>query len=390
MLGKSERTRCSVMCVPLLFQCELLGLIYVGNHRPTYFFEVYDLKVLQIFSIQAATLLKNALMREALQVDNRRLKNVLEGRNFGSLIGASTAMKYVFNRVERLTATEINVLILGETGTGKELIAQELHHRSHRKDQPFVAINCGAIPHNLMESELFGHTKGAFTGAINDKEGSFMSAHKGTLFLDEIGEMPLQLQVKLLRVLQEREITPIGAHTPQPIDIRLICATHVNLKEAISEQRFRQDLYYRINTMTIDLPPLRERGSDVVLIARYLIQRFAEQYDRPIKPISKDAELALMKYSWPGNIRELENRVSQALILSDKSSLTPSDFNLSTEMITDSILPLVEAKERFVQEYIEHVLTLNCGNRTKTAKDLGVDPRTVFRYLERKRNLEYS
>ena len=376
----------SVMCVPLLFQRELLGLIYIGNHRVTHFFTRYDLQVLNLFGAQAATLLKSMMLRDELRYDNRRLRDALEDKTLGNLLGTSPVMRSVFDKVNKITSLNINVLLLGETGTGKEIIARELHLRSTRKDQPFVAINCGAIPETLMESELFGHVKGSFTGAIANKEGCFMSAHGGTLFLDEIGEMPPHLQVKLLRVLEERTITPVGGNTAQPIDIRLICATHVNLREAVAHQTFRQDLYYRINAITIDLPPLRTRERDVILIARYLIQRFSKQYERPLKPLSKEAEIALMKYSWPGNIRELENRISHALIFSEQSELTSADLNLNPELLSNQVLPLNEAKEQFVKEYIERALHLNEGNRSQTAKDLGVDPRTIYRYLEKTRS----
>jgi transcriptional regulator with GAF, ATPase, and Fis domain len=374
---------CSVMCVPLLFQNEFLGLIYLGNHQPTHAFNQHMLEVLEIFSTQVAILIKNSLLRENLSQDNRRLRHALEDQRYGSIIGKSPIMQTLFHQIDLVADTEANVLIFGETGTGKELIARELHRRSKRKNGPFVAINCGAIPEGLIESELFGHVKGSFTGATQDKKGQFSNAHQGTLFLDEIGEMSMSLQVKLLRVLQEREVVPIGASHPHNIDIRLISATHVELLDAVHHHYFRQDLYYRINTIQLTTPPLRKRGDDILLLVKYLIQRFASQYKCPSKPLSKKAEMMVRKYAWPGNIRELENRVSQALILADGSEIFPQDLGLDQQMLVGHLKPLNEAKEAFAHEYIEQVLHLNRGNRTQTARDLGVDPRTIFRYLER-------
>lgn len=375
----------SVMCTPLMFKHELLGIIYVGSRSPIHSFEEGCLKVLQALSALAAILLKGTITRNQLRNDNQRLKEELESRRFGSLIGSSSAMSNIFERIERVADTQVSVLIQGETGTGKEMIAREIHLRSDRAHGPFVAINCGAIPHGLIESELFGHVKGAFTDAVQDKDGCILSAHGGTLFLDELGEMPLSLQVKLLRVLQEREIQPLGATESRPIDIRLICATQVKLTEAVEQGLFREDLLYRINTITLDLPPLRHRGSDILLITRYLIQRFCERYDLEVKELSSEAIDAIQRYSWPGNIRELENRVSQALILSNGDTLSSLDLQLTSEHLMMDIKPLAEARDEFTQEYIEYALSINHGNRTRTALQLGVDPRTIFRFLQKKK-----
>ncbi|MAD59957.1 MAG: Fis family transcriptional regulator, partial [Myxococcales bacterium] len=374
---------CSVMCVPLIFEGELLGVIYVGSRRPTHTFQQLDLKTLCIFSAQAATLLKHHLNQESLIHDNKKLKGALEDYKYGSMIGHSQIMRTVFERIDRLSPSDINLLVMGESGTGKELIAREVHRRSKRKDQPFIAINCGALPSTLIESELFGYQKGAFTGAVSDKPGSLSSAQGGTLFLDEIGELPLVLQVKLLRVLEERTFTPLGSRESIPLDIRLICATNKDLQEAVDSGSFRLDLYYRINSFELTLPPLRERGEDIILLAKFLLERASNHYERDLKPISLEAQRGIRRYSWPGNIRELENRIAQAVILADGSEITLQDLNLSKELLNDQILSLKEAQERFSQEYVQHVLSLNQGNRTQAARDLGVDPRTVFRYLEK-------
>lgn len=374
----------SVMCTPLMFKQELLGIIYVGARAHVRTFGEPCLKVLQAFSALAAILLKGTLTRDALQSDNQRLREELEIRRFGSLIGSSSTMANIFERVNRVADTDVSVLIQGETGTGKEMVARELHLRSDRAEGPFVAINCGAIPQGLIESELFGHVKGAFTDAIQAKEGCLLAANGGTLFLDELGEMPLSSQVKLLRVLQEREVQPLGSGARLPLDIRLICATQVRLFEAVERGTFREDLFYRINTVTIDLPPLRERGADVLLITRYLVQRFCERYNLDVKALSPEAVEAVQRYSWPGNIRELENRISQALILSNEDQITPLDLQLTAERLSMELRPLAEAKEEFIQEYVEHALSINQGNRTRAALQLGIDPRTIFRLLKKK------
>ncbi|MEZ4474936.1 MAG: sigma 54-interacting transcriptional regulator [bacterium] len=377
---------CSVMCVPLLFQGTLLGVIYVGNDNVVSLFDDQSLAVLTVFATQAAMLVQNALQQRALRSDNQRLQEALDGQRFGSIIGACDAMRDVYRRVDKVAATDINVLVLGETGTGKELVAREIHRRSPRAKGPFVAVNCGAIPETLMESELFGHRRGAFTGAVENKIGSFQAAEGGTLFLDEIGEMPVHLQVKLLRAIQERVITRVGDSKPMPVDLRLVVATHADLEQAIREGRFREDLYYRINVVSVVLPPLRERDDDVVLIGRFLLDRYARTYDRPITGFTRDAIIALRKHAWPGNIRELENRLKKAVVLADGPMLSPEDLDLDDDMLADRILPLAEAKERFQRRYIDEVLALNHGNRTKTAADLGVDPRTIFRHLEKVRD----
>ena len=375
----------SAMCTPLMFKRELLGIIYVGSCSPLRSFGEPCLRVLKALSALAAILLKGTLTQDALKSDNKRLRDELEVRRFGSMIGSSSTMMSVFERVERVADTRVNVLIQGETGTGKELIARELHLRSERASGPFIAINCGAIPHELIESELFGHVRGAFTDAVYQKEGCIRAAHGGTLFLDELGEMPLSSQSKLLRVIQEREVQPVGSHQRHPVDIRLICATQVRLAEAVEAGRFREDLFYRVNTVALDLPPLRQRGQDVILITRYLIQRFCDRYEIEFKSLTDDALEAIQQYSWPGNIRELENRVSQAVILSDGEQISAQDLQLTPERLEMELKPLAEAKEAFVQDYIERALSIHQGNRTRAALQLGVDPRTIFRLLRKKR-----
>jgi transcriptional regulator with GAF, ATPase, and Fis domain len=372
----------SVMCVPLLERGNILGVIYVGNDNVAELFAESHLEVLSVFAAQASLLVRNALLVNELKLDNRSLQTRIDQMRFGEILGSSPPMQEIFRKVERVAATDISVLVTGETGTGKELIARELHGRSPRAKHPFVTINCGAIPDNLLESELFGHVRGAFTGAVSNKTGRFQAADKGTLFLDEIGEMPLPLQVKILRAIQERVVVRVGDTSPEAIDIRIVAATNRDLDQEIKAGRFREDLYYRLNVVHLHLPPLRDRGDDIIVLARYLVGRFAPEYGSTVRGITPNAIVAIKRHRWPGNIRELENRIKKAVVLSDKALLGPEDLDLSPDDL-QVILPLADAKEKFQREYINEILTMNGGNRTKTARDLGVDPRTIFRHLEK-------
>jgi len=381
---------CSVMCVPLLVRGDLLGVIYVGNDDVRDLFRKQQLEQLEMFAAQAALFLQNAQLVGTLRTESAQLAERLESFKFGEIIGTCPQMISVFERVEKVASTDITVLINGETGTGKELIAREIHNRSPRADGPFITVNCGAIPENLIESELFGHIKGAFTGAVASQVGKFMAADKGTIFLDEIGELPLQLQVKLLRVLQEKQIQRVGDAKTTPIDARVVAATNRELADEVKEGRFREDLYFRLNVIGVGLPPLRERGDDILLIARYLVARYAKEYGRNIDPanaLSNSAVNAMMRFKWPGNIRQLENHIKKALVLADGPQIGAKDLDLEgpegAVAGDDEILTLSEAREQWQRAYINRVLALNGGNRTKTARDLGVDPRTIFRHLEK-------
>jgi transcriptional regulator with GAF, ATPase, and Fis domain len=372
----------SVMCVPLLERGNLIGVIYVGNDNVRQLFDEPALEILTIFASQASLLVRNALLVNELQLDNRSLQERIERMRFGEILGSAPSMQEVFRKVQKVAGTDITVLVTGETGTGKELIARELHNRSPRVKGPFISINCGAIPENLLESELFGHVRGSFTGAVANKAGRFQSANKGTLFLDEIGEMPLSLQVKILRALQEHVVTRVGDTTNEPVDIRVIAATNRELEGEIKAGRFREDLYYRLNVVQLHLPPLRERGDDIVVLARYMLSRYAPEYGNKVRGFTPGAIAAVKRHRWPGNIRELENRIKKAVVLTDKALLGPEDLGINPDELPP-ILPLAEAREKWQREYINEVLGLNAGNRTKTARDLGVDPRTIFRHLEK-------
>jgi transcriptional regulator with PAS, ATPase and Fis domain len=261
-------------------------------------------------------------------------------------------------------------------------MAKEIHRRSPRKDSPFVVVNCGAIPENLMESEFFGFVKGAFTGANSTRGGFLQAAHEGTLFLDEIGEMPLQLQVKLLRSLQEKKVTKVGDTKEEEIDIRIVAATHRDLEKEINEKRFREDLYYRLNVINLELPPLRERGDDILLLATLIMKKYAAQYNSQVTGFAPKTIKAMRRYPWPGNVRELENRIKRAVVLCEKTMIGSDDLELPAAKL-ETLKSLNQAREEFSRTYVLEALALNQGNRTKTAKDLDVDPRTIFRYLER-------
>jgi transcriptional regulator with GAF, ATPase, and Fis domain len=372
----------SVMCVPLIYRNDLLGVIYLGNDSVADLFTERDLTLLKIYSSQAALIIHHALQLNQLRLDNTNLRDRLNAASQGQIIGSCPPMKAVFKVVRRVAPTDVSVLVLGETGTGKELVAKEIHNLSPRRTKSFIAINCGAIPENLLESELFGHKKGSFTGAVTDKVGKVEAANGGTLFLDEIGEMPMNLQVKLLRVLQERVIERVGDLQPRPVDIRVVAATNKNPEEEIAAGHFREDLFYRLNEITVLLPPLRERGEDIEVLAQYFINKYRDQYNAKSRGFTNQAVLAMKQYFWPGNVRELENRVKKAVIMSDRALLNPEDLALVADD-KRHVKQLNDAAEEFKLEYIKKVLDLNNWNKAQTARDLGVDARTIFRYIEK-------
>ena len=372
----------SVMCLPLVMRGELLGAIYVGNDKLTNLFTDRELEVATSFCSTAVLLVELGRQLDELRADKRALLERLEEHAYGDIIGACEAMRDIFRKIDKVAGTDISVLVTGATGTGKELIAREIHRRSPRKNGPFVAINCGAIPENLLESELFGHAKGAFTGAVASRPGRFQAAHGGTLFLDEIGEMPAALQVKLLRALQEHAVTRVGENKAEPVDIRVVAATNKDLDEEMKGGRFREDLYYRVNVVQLHLPPLHDRGEDAVTLAKWFLGRAARELGSKVKGFSPQALVAIKRFRWPGNIRQLENRIKKAVVLAEKPLISPDDLELRPEQL-EPILALAEARDEWQKRYINEVLERNGGNRTKTAKDLGVDPRTIFRHLER-------
>lgn len=293
--------------------------------------------------------------------------------------GDSEKMAVIRHSLAKIAPTDASVLITGENGTGKDLLAREVHDNSLRKDRPFVAVDAGAIPETLFESELFGHVKGAFTDAHADHVGFFQQAEGGTLFLDEVGNIPLHLQAKLLRVLQNRCVTRVGDSKAIPIDIRLICATNANLEKSVSEGRFREDLYYRINTVHFELPPLRERREDIIPLAERFITVFNEKYHRSVEGISAEAGSELKEYSWSGNIRELRNAVEKAVILADGKQLEPKDFELKEHVSAAASETLEEAEEKVIRDAMERY----GGNLTKVAQALSISRPTLYKKLNK-------
>jgi transcriptional regulator with GAF, ATPase, and Fis domain len=372
----------SVMCLPLVMRGELVGAIYLGNDKLTNLFTERELEMATSFCSTAALLIELARQLDELRADKKALQDRLEAQAYGDIIGSCEAMRDIFHKIDKVAGTDISVLVTGETGTGKELIAREIHRRSPRHNGPFVAINCGAIPENLLESELFGHAKGAFTGAVAARPGRFQAASGGTLFLDEIGEMPVGLQVKLLRALQDHAVTRVGENKSETVDIRVVAATNKDVDEEMKAGRFREDLYYRINVIHLHLPALRDRGEDAVMLAKWFLGRAVRELGSKVKGFSPQALVAVKRFRWPGNIRQLENRIKKAVVLAERPLISPDDLELRPEQL-EPILPLAQARDEWQKRYINEVLERNSGNRTKTAKDLGVDPRTIFRHLER-------
>jgi DNA-binding NtrC family response regulator len=310
-----------------------------------------------------------------------------EEPGFEGIIGQSEAMRSVFELIQKVAGTDANVLILGENGTGKELVARAVHRRSDRADGPFVTADLGALSPSLFESELFGHVEGAFTGAESDRAGRFETADGGTLFLDEIGNIPMELQKKLLTVLQRREVTRVGDVEARPIDIRLVCATNQPIYDAMDEGDFRQDLLFRINTVEIELPPLRERGDDVLLLARHFLAEYADKYDAATTGFAEDARAALERYHWPGNVRELKHTIERAVILSESAEIGPDDLRFSapspdSSSDDDASLDTLNLDD-LEQTAVRKALSKHGGNVSQAAEELGISRRALYRRIEK-------
>ena len=338
----------------------------------------YDFYRKPIDSEELAMIVKRAMYLHDLEEENRRL--VLAGRNMplSGLVTASPEMLNTCRLVERVADTDVGVLLLGESGTGKELLARGVHELSTRVDKPFTAINCAAIPENLMEAELFGHEKGAFTGAIKQSKGKIELANSGTLFLDEIGDVPLAIQVKLLRFLQERVIERIGGRQQIAVDVRIVCATHQNLERMIAEGTFREDLYYRLSEMVIKIPPLRERQNDAELLAHNFMAQYNKEHGRSIRGFSAEALAVLETHPWPGNVRELENRIKRAVIMAEGNRITPVDLDLADPDEIPDVVSLAKAREEVERREIPRALSRAEGNISQAAKLLGISRPTLY------------
>ena len=339
-----------------------------------------------------AIAIRRAAERRRLSGEVKRLREVVAStRGRGSLVGASPAMQQTYTLIDQVSATDATVLITGESGTGKEVVAREIHERSRRKDAPFVAINCAAVPEALLESELFGHAKGAFTDAKQSRQGLFAQANGGTLFLDEIGEMAISMQPKVLRAIQERKIRPVGAESEISVDVRLITATNRDLEEMVEAKAFREDLYYRINVIHIPLPPLRARGGDVLLLAQHMLRQYAAIFDKKVMGLSPAAAERLVGYDWPGNVRELGNCLERAVALAHFEEIQVEDLPDKirnrqaprSTSITANELPELLTLEEVERRHVLRVLEACHSNRTDAAKILGLDRKTLYRKLLR-------
>jgi two-component system, NtrC family, response regulator len=344
----------------------------------------YDFMIKPVEMEELKIILKRASHVARLEREYREIKEKHREETFEGMLGSSAAMQQVFASIRKVATTDAPVLILGESGTGKEMTAVAIHRRSERKDGPFIAINCGAIPENLLESELFGHEKGAFTGAHVQRVGRVEMATGGTLFLDEIGELPPPLQVKLLRFLQEQRIERVGGRKEIQVDTRVIAATNIDLARALSENRFREDLYYRLAVVTLKLPPLRERGSDAVFLAKAFLQKFSAAGPKGPRQFDKQALRAMELYHWPGNVRELENRVKRASIMAEGARVTVLDLELP-EVSTGNNggKTLKEAREDLERQMIEDVLRKHGGKISPAALELGISRPTFYELLEK-------
>jgi DNA-binding NtrC family response regulator len=333
------------------------------------------------------TVVQKVMALQALRAENQRLREALDQRyQFDNIIGRSGAMREIFQTVERVAPTRATVLLAGESGVGKDMIARAIHQHSPRRTHPFVKINCTALPENLMESELFGYEKGAFTGATVNKPGKFEQADGGTAFLDEIGDVPGNIQVKLLRILQERQFERLGSNVTRNVDVRVIAATNVDLRAALEEGRFREDLYYRLNVVPISLPPLRSRKEDIPFLAMHFVAKLSKDLGVPPKEISPGAMDRLLDHSWPGNVRELENTIERSLVLASGDTLQASDMRIeaprSSNLVASPQVPLLpegETLEHWEQLMIREALRRANGNKSQAARMLGLT-RNAFRY----------
>ena len=371
----------SLLCVPLTVFQRMIGCIYLDSTNPASRFHEDHLQLLAAIAGISSVALDNARRLQWLEQENQRLTTEITQEQ--SLVGESPRMKELYQFLAKVAPTESTVLITGESGTGKELAARAVHRNSARRDKPFVAINCAAIPENLLESDLFGHERGAFTSAATQKKGRLEVADGGVVFLDEIGDLAPSLQVKLLRVLQEREFERVGGTNPIKVDIRLIAATNRDLNEAVRKGEFRQDLYYRLAVVQLTMPPLRERKDDIPMLTRHFVQKYAKKCNRKVKPVSREAMAALASYEWPGNVRELENAIERALVLGSSDVVLPEDLPDSLleqdEQVSDGKYhsSVKEHKKQLILDAVER----SRGNYVEAAGILGVHPNYLHRLI---------
>jgi len=342
----------------------------------------YDFFCKPVDIVELKAIIGRALHVGRLEREYRDMQKNFDAEGFEGMLGKSAPMQQVFSSVRKLAASDAPILVLGESGTGKEVVALTVHRRSRRANAAFVAINCGAIPETLIESELFGHEKGAFTGAHTQRPGRIETAHGGTLFLDEIGELPMLLQVKLLRFLQDQQIERIGGRKPIQVDTRVIAATNVDLEQAMKAGKFREDLFYRLAVVVVTLPPLRDREDDVVLLAETFLKRFASDEGKRKLKFAKESLASLQKYPWPGNVRELENRVKRAVVMCDGSRVTPEDLGLSA-VTENTSMNLRSARDQLEREMLTKALKRHGGKISPAAAELGISRPTFYEIMEK-------
>ncbi len=397
-VGRQEHQELSFLCVPILKNNQVIGA--VSADRP--YNEDYNLKDgIKLMSVIATMIAQHVinlenirLEKERLRDENKRLKTELENKyRITNIIGNSNKMREVFQMITQVSRSNATVLIRGESGTGKELVANSIHYNSLRAKNPFIKMNCAAIPANLIESELFGHEKGAFTGAVRQKPGRFEVSHQGTLFLDEIGSVSMDVQVRLLRVLQEKEFERVGGHKTIKSDVRIIAATNKNLEQAVEDESFRADLYYRLNVFPIYMPPLRERKTDILLLADHFLEKYAKENGKDIRRFSTPAIDMLMDYHWPGNVRELENCIERAVLLCEEGVINsyhlPPTLQTGKESGTLPSLSMEEAVANLEKEMLIDAFKTSRGNITQAAAILKTTVRK-FAYKANKYGLEYQ
>jgi transcriptional regulator with GAF, ATPase, and Fis domain len=375
----------ALMCAPIRVEDRLVGALYLSSSTPQSRFSEEALDLLTLYANQAALLVVQMKKACSLVARAEAAETKLDALRSRTVVGSSPALRALFADVGKVARTDLSVLFSGETGTGKELLAHEVHRLSARAQAPFIAVHCGAIPEALLESELFGHVRGAYTGASQDRAGKVRSADGGTLFLDEIGDMPLGQQVKLLRVLQDGRVTPVGGDHSLEVDFRLVCASNLDLEARVAEGAFRSDLYFRIAGVTLRVPALRERGDDAVELAQHFVHRHRILLDRPQARLSARALTAIRTHRWPGNVRELEAAIRRGIVLADGDAVEPANLGLeepAASANTPFVLPLSQVRDEYLKDYVRSVVERLGGNRLEAAKALMVSPRTIYKYLE--------